>query len=200
MVPTGMRYSSTLKASEWKTVSCEHCPGEYAYKVTREATGTGRSVLFLDNDGAKERARQEAEATIARKLDQAVEPVWCPECGSYQADMFSTVRFNRVILWYFLAALFVVGGLISSIFWGDTSFLENVVGGPGLVSGVAAAVIVVVAFAYSTRIDPNAHPETRIGTRDKIVPMMMRAEYEAEVERAVAKGQRREQLLALRWD
>jgi hypothetical protein len=194
-----MRYSSTLKASEWKTVCCEHCPGEYAYKVTREATGTGRSVLFLDNDGAKERARQEAEENIARALDKAVEPVWCPECGSYQADMFSTVRMNRVILWYFLAFLFVVGGLITSMFWGDTTFLENVAGGPGLVSGIAAAVIVALAFGYSTRIDPNADAKARIGTRDKIVPMMMRAEYEAEVERAVAQGKRREHLLALHW-
>lgn len=197
IIPTGMRYTSRLEASEWRTVSCEHCPEEYAYKITREGTGSGRSVLFLDNDGARSRAQYEAEADLERQLSTAVEPVWCPRCGKYQPDMYGIIRMDQVILFGFLAFLILLVGAVVCMFWGDTSFWENLIGPPMWVAGGLALAAVLFGVVRSRRIDPNAHAETRAGTIVKRIPAMTREEFEALRAQLLAQGQ--SDVIDLRW-
>lgn len=199
MIPTGMRYTSTVKGSEWKTVSCEHCPKDYAYKVTREATGTGRSVLFLDNDGAKERAQQDVEASIARTLNDAIEAVWCPGCGNYQTNMLRIVKFDRVLLLYVLAVVIAIVGVIVCALWGSRSFMENVIGVPGLIFWGLSGFIAVGAAFRSAGINPNSDARSRAGTVLTRVPVMLRDEYELAVAKAVSEGRPKHEFLVLKW-
>src|SRR5690242_9150309 len=64
----GRRYTATVVGSVWKTICCEFCGLEWAYQLTRRAQGTGRSPYFLDNDGARQRASEEANNTLQRQL------------------------------------------------------------------------------------------------------------------------------------
>lgn len=199
IIPTGMRYSSRLEAREWKTVSCEHCPADYAYEVKREGHGSGRSVLFLDNDGARSRAASEAEQDLERQLERAVEAVWCPGCGKYQSEMHRVVRNQAGCLFYLLGGALVVVGVVVSMFWGDTSFFENLFGGPGLLFGGIALAIALGGFIRSLYIDPDAGAAERVGRVATFVPVMTRLEYEVAREAAIADGVSKRDLLRLRW-
>lgn len=47
---------------------------------------------MLDNAGAEDRARAGAGKRLRRALEKGVDPVGCPECGWYQADMVAEAR------------------------------------------------------------------------------------------------------------
>jgi hypothetical protein len=83
----GRTHSATARASAWKSATCETCGHHYGYGVTREATGSGHSPYFLDESGAKDRAIGSARESVATFLQNAVEAVPCPKCGSYQREM-----------------------------------------------------------------------------------------------------------------
>src|SRR5438094_115887 len=56
IIPVGMDYTATVQASTLKPVTCEQCNQEYFYQMTRSAFGESRSVLFINMEGAKNRA------------------------------------------------------------------------------------------------------------------------------------------------
>jgi hypothetical protein len=91
-IPYATDYTSTLSGSVLKFVPCEQCGTEYVYQMERTATGSGTSLLFLDNEGASERASSQAEAQLRRKLERGVDLVPCPRCGWYQQNMIPKAR------------------------------------------------------------------------------------------------------------
>lgn len=81
LIPYGMDYTAHLSGSILKMVRCEQCAQDYVYVLTRSAEGQGRSLLFLDNEGARERAASRAERRLREKLERSCDPVPCLHCG-----------------------------------------------------------------------------------------------------------------------
>lgn len=97
MIPVYVRmhYSAVVNGSTYKKVDCEQCGRVFYYQMNRRAMGEGRSAYFLDNDGAQDRAHERAEQHLHMKLDKGCEPVRCPDCGWFQAQMVATIKNRR---------------------------------------------------------------------------------------------------------
>ena len=166
-IPVGATFEATHAASVEKEVRCEKCQAEYVYWMRRSATGHGMSLLFADNEGARDRAASRAEASVRRKLERGCDVVPCPACGWIQAHMLPKAR-RAHRAWMRMASLvlFILGALV---------FLPIAVGqsippsaSPPVVLGLfaamglccgAAVVLLVAKFILSWRYDPNADDE-----------------------------------------
>lgn len=191
-IPVGTRYTATVSASVWKTVSCASCPCDFAYKLSRQAQGMGASPLWLDNQGAKNRASAEARARLEKLLATASDVVWCPRCGSYQPSMFGRVRWKANQRW-----LIVAGALLGvAMFTQAAPVVAVPLGALALSLGAA-----VFFFVKQSKFDPNADAALRLQqAAPQANELMLREEYEAGLEVALAKGLKAENLLSLRWD
>ena len=123
MIPIVWReYRCTLSGSACKFVECEQCRNKYVYSITRSMEGQGSSLYFLDNTGAAGRARDRASAALQQLLATDCDPVPCPRCGWYQAEMVAKLRRNHKawLYWVWVSLLFafvicsVIGWLM---FW-----------------------------------------------------------------------------------
>lgn len=190
-IPVGTRYTATVSASVWKTVSCASCPCDFAYKMSRKAQGMGSSPLWLDNEGAKNRASAEANQRLEKLLATQFDVVWCPRCGSYQPSMFPRVRWQANQRW-----LLIAGALL-----GVAMFTQAAPAALPLTALAASLGAAVFFFMKQSRFDPNADAAQRLRqTAPQANELMLREEYEAGLEVALAKGLKAEDLLSLRWD
>ncbi len=96
-IPLGERYEATLHGSTWKMVQCVKCGEEYVYRMERSAAATGVNVLWLDSEGAIDRARKKAKEKLKRTLDAECDPVPCPQCDMYQPDMVCLLRSRKLL-------------------------------------------------------------------------------------------------------
>ena len=96
-IPTGRKYTAKVTGSVTKSVRCEKCHRQYNYAARRVGIGSGNSVLFLDNEGARRRADRDATKDLERTLAKAIEPVPCPNCRWYQRDMVRLVKRRQAI-------------------------------------------------------------------------------------------------------
>jgi hypothetical protein len=94
-IPYAMRYTATLQGQAAKLVCCEQCQFEYVYLIARKASGEGTSWLFVDNQGAQQRAQDAAAERLTAKLERARDVVPCPACGWLQKDMVERARRQR---------------------------------------------------------------------------------------------------------
>lgn len=122
-IPVAQTFTATRVGQGLNDVACERCGVAYVYLVTRKATGEGTSILFIDQDGAKAAAADRAAQALGDALATAVDPVACPSCGHYQANMVLVARQRRGKWWLrfaigaaafaafvvFIACLFRVG-------------------------------------------------------------------------------------------
>lgn len=157
----GRRYTATVRGSRTKHVTCEGCGHRYQYQVESEGSGTGESAYFLNNEGAQQRARERAQASLDSRLERAREAVACPRCGLFQAYMVALLRQRRfgwlnVIGWVVL----VLGALFASLpKAGDPSltFADRLVATPNilvLLSGLG--LIALSLFGRRYLYHPNA--------------------------------------------
>jgi hypothetical protein len=170
-IPYAREYTAKLAGSVLKLVLCENCGVEYVYRLERTATGSGTSMLFLDNRGARERASHLAEDRLRALLEQEIEAVPCPDCGWFQRSMIPKARSDHAH-WMLTAGLvFLIVGFIAFALsfingppqnptppWLHTAFV--VAYG---VCGVAGVGLLVGKFLRASRFDPNdMDPEARI--------------------------------------
>src|SRR5262245_46375005 len=94
-IPYAAVVESVVHGRVPKQVQCEQCGHEYLYLLERQVRGQGTDLLFLDREGAEQRARAEAEARLQAVLERAVDGVPCPECGHVQQHMFPYLRRMR---------------------------------------------------------------------------------------------------------
>ena len=189
MIPTGMRYTSTVSGSVWKAVSCEFCRLDYAYKMTRKTTGTGRSVMFLDNAGAQQRARAAAISNLQRELEGQFDAVACPKCGRYQTQMFGKVRWKqRGTLTTIVLVILIALSLLS------------VVAGPfGVGAGVLLGLpLIIIGEIRRRRFDPNEDADLRAG-KALAENVVRRTDYEAAIDAAVQSGVDARSLSRIEW-
>lgn len=91
-IPYALTYKTTVRGQIPKLVQCEKCRLEYVYLLEATVTGEGTSVLFADNEGAKERSAAQAETLLQQNLAEGFGVVPCPECGTIQEHMIPLAR------------------------------------------------------------------------------------------------------------
>ncbi len=96
IIPYGTRYSRTAHGSKTKGVVCENCSTLYVYRLERSSTGSGSSLLWSDNAGAKSRADLQAIENLSMELTLGIDPVACPTCGWLQKPMRSLLKRRKL--------------------------------------------------------------------------------------------------------
>src|ERR1700754_4599988 len=94
-VYVGRTYTSTLTGRRLMEVRCEKCSANYYYEMLRVATGSGSSPYMLNNAGAANRAASGARKNLDALLARGTDPVPCPHCGWFQAEMVRDARQRR---------------------------------------------------------------------------------------------------------
>lgn len=112
-IPFGTQYTATVGGKAWKEVCCENCGEDYLFEVERSVSASSTSVLWLDNQGAQDKASEEAHRQIQQQLDDAIDPVSCPNCGWFQERMGQILKRNRLI-WPLVVSL-PLGGILMFI-------------------------------------------------------------------------------------
>ena len=165
-IPYAMSYSATRQGIVLREVTCEFCTAEFVYALSREATGEGTSLLFLNNQGAEQEATRAAEAELAKKLENDIDPVPCPKCGLYQSAMVDIVRSSQhgwllliailCPLVSFIAFCFLASAFIFNPVWATTGArIGLAIGGVG---GILAAIGLLVLWnSITNAYDPNSH-------------------------------------------
>jgi hypothetical protein len=196
VIPVGMDYTATVQGSAIKLVQCEQCQQEYLYQMTRSAFGESRSVLFLNMEGAKDRAANKAQELLRQKLEKTCDPVPCPACGWYQQNMVARARYLRYKWMSTLAIamlpigliLGLAGGIMTGIHDRDPDsipfFVIAIIWGIAAVALLALPSLVAIRIWLRRRFDPNlGNVEERktLGqqlamTKEAFTAMLQRAE------------------------
>src|SRR5437763_961326 len=102
----GKRFSSSVTLSRAADVVCEKCSCAYRYQLVRRGTASASAPYYVGQASAKERAAKSSQKAALKKLKAGVEPVACPDCGWFQADMVREIR-RRTARWLIWVAVFV---------------------------------------------------------------------------------------------
>jgi hypothetical protein len=172
--PYPRTYTTNLSGATLKLVRCEKCHVEYVYRMERIGSGSGTSLLFLENKGAQDRATQQAANELRGLLWRECDAVPCPDCGWYQEAMIQAMRRDHC-RWMQNTGLVLVAVSTISLVIAYVDWLPNLPHPPGppwlfpmsliagVVTGVAGAGLLVAKAALSARYDPNANDvKTRI--------------------------------------
>lgn len=164
-------YRADISGAVVRRVTCEKCGCAYAYEMVRQGRGGGTSLYMLNNAGAEDRARTRASKRLRRELLHGVDPVGCPDCGWYQADMVREARRRTMqgivptaIVCLAIAAAYalVVGALLSATAGVEprpAAYWLRVGALPGFLVG-AALLALLVRYAVARGVDPNrGYPE-----------------------------------------
>lgn len=153
-IPIGQTSTATVTGRMCKFCQCEGFTTEYVYVVERTAQGSGSSLLFLDNDGARNRASERAEKNLEAELEKAVDTVACPKCGWLQAAMVAAEKGRRLgwCLWASIplsVILLIVGLFILGSYTKKNSSTFFAFSGVVAVAGIAAGIV------WRQKHDPN---------------------------------------------
>jgi hypothetical protein len=170
-IPYARSYTANLSGATLKLVRCEKCHVEYVYRMERVGSGSGTSILFLENKGAQDRASQQAVNELRGLLWRECDPVPCPGCGWYQDAMIRAMRRDH---WRCmqgtglgLLAVSTISLMIAYVTWLPNfrhslrpPWLLPLSLIAGVVTGVASAGLLVAKATVSARYDPNANDVT----------------------------------------
>ena len=161
-------YTSAVTLARPADVTCEKCSCRYRYKLVRRATGRSSAPYGLGAEGAKRRAQELAVKAVGRRLATGVDPVACPDCGWFQADMVRDLRrrAGRRTLHLAWAVPAVAAVVLFCLCAAEShgfrrSFDRMDAGGQMLVLAAAALVVLppagvpLLRLAVVRRIDPN---------------------------------------------
>lgn len=157
-------YKANVSGTVIKRVTCEKCSCKYAYELVRSARGGGTSVYLLDNAGAEDRARARANKRLRRQLEHGIDPVGCPDCGWYQADMVKEAKRRMLrplvpiaaILLALAGAYAMIGGMLlaTSTGPGDATISREPWVHIGTLAGAGVLALAIRQIVVS-RTDPN---------------------------------------------
>jgi len=134
----GRNYQAQVVMSESTRYQCMHCGFECDAMVTGIGEGSGRSPYFLDNDGARDRARMDASAGASNNMHYALRSAVCPKCGKHDAGARREVYVLSALRGLLFGAL--LGGVVLVLFKGSTT---------GWGAGIVTALVVMIAMTIS---------------------------------------------------
>ncbi len=161
-----MQYTATVRGRTPKLVQCEKCAYEYVYFMSRKGYGEARSLMFLDNKGAANRATDQARERLAYKLDHSCDPVPCPACGWYQENMVARARHLRygwlgitlTVLYPVTVVMAMLAGFVTMDNKDPSSDTKQIIMVLWIMSGVFGALTVgltVLSRRLHRRFNPN---------------------------------------------
>ncbi|HQL49049.1 MAG TPA: hypothetical protein PLC09_10295 [Holophaga sp.] len=92
IIPAGSKQIASLQARVLIPHRCEHCGHTYGHVADLKAEGTGRSPLWLNPEGARERARNEALEGMEKLIKSNQDPVACPACHRLSAALVAALK------------------------------------------------------------------------------------------------------------
>ena len=104
-------YTASIAGAVVRDVSCEKCGCAYHYRLIRRGQGTGTAPYYLGQGGAERRAQTGAINELEHSLAREIDPVPCPDCGWFQAEMVREIE-RRSFRWLKTVAL--VGGIVAA--------------------------------------------------------------------------------------
>jgi hypothetical protein len=157
-----------LSGTTIKEIVCAECRTKYAFAVNRTVEGYGTSLYNADDEGAMERANENAQAKLTNSLENALELVPCPHCGAYQPDMVAFLK-NAHLKWLYLpAAAFLVAGVIAGFLAYTQSSSMMMYSAATFI--LIAAGLIVFRLQAASNIDPNVgDPKERIELSRRLV-------------------------------
>jgi hypothetical protein len=114
MVYLGSEQRVVVTGSSMKEETCEGCGAQYVYFAQRNARGGSLSFLGLDNAGAQQRAKEQAEGDLGKTLSKAHDLVQCPRCSRFHS---AGIREKRMRFVYY-AGIPLFFGLFPSVIYG----------------------------------------------------------------------------------
>jgi hypothetical protein len=168
LIPYAMKCETTLRETLPKYVQCEQCQAEYVYLLRLTVQGHGTSLLFLDNEGARQRSAAQAEALLNQGLEEGCAVVPCPACGRIQEHMIPQARLLRhhwmrlagrgfLFLAPLLALPAALHTLVDGLTWGVTSTIVLWWAFVAL-AAVGGLALLVVRGRLAAAYDPNTAP------------------------------------------
>jgi hypothetical protein len=98
MASVGVRFSTQMGGTYWRTVLCQNCGERYAFPFDMEASGDAVRHLGLRKPSCQPQSEEQGRQNLAAKLEAAVIPVPCPYCFRLQPEM-SKVALSRHRRW-----------------------------------------------------------------------------------------------------
>ena len=134
----GRSYQAQVVTSESTRYQCMHCGFECDAMVTGIGEGSGSSPFFLDNDGARDRARMDASAGASNNMHYALRSATCPKCGKHDAGARREVYITSALRGLLYGAL--LGGVVVVVCKGSMT---------GWGVGIATCVVVMIAMTIA---------------------------------------------------
>jgi hypothetical protein len=150
-IPYGTKYTMPVSGVTWKPVTCENCGCVYYYQIKHQTSGSADNVLWLNKQGAIDKAEYSANQNLEKYLKNAVRNYSCPDCGFYQTEMIRRMKNNiwlRAALFGVIAFVFIFANATSS----SSSLFY------ALVAGLVVSGILLIPLA---RFDPNSNAQAR---------------------------------------
>jgi hypothetical protein len=164
-IPIGVEFTAIRQGSKFKPVTCELCGQEYGYFLDLAVQSQETSYLFLDEDGAKQRAADQANQKLAEALKSESGVAPCPKCGQIQQHMFRTARRERPCHIMFAGVVVLcLGGLFTLYtmfrFVADRTFTNDAPVYWLILGSIFALgmVMIVGEWIHVRRWNPNSQP------------------------------------------
>jgi len=168
-IPYGTKYTMHVSGVTWKPVACENCGCVYYYQIKHQTSGSADNVLWLNKQGAIDKAENNASQNLEKYLKNEVRNYSCPDCGFYQTEMIRRMK-NNILL---RAAVFGVIAFVF-IFANTTSSSSPLF--YALVAGLAVSAVLLIPLAS---FDPNSNAQTRANQKfSENYPVLRKSEIE----------------------
>jgi len=162
-IPIGQTTTISMSGVAFRGVICEHCEQRFGYPIGRSVAGQGFSFLFLDNEGASDRAADSAGTKLESKLKQDVEVYRCPKCGYFDPSMFRLIQ-SKFYIWIAACAVLAFLAGVAAIIVAIMQLGHRHDGLPAwsILSGIAGTLVCTILISIrvllSGQINPNEEP------------------------------------------
>ncbi|MBX3200029.1 MAG: hypothetical protein KF894_17975 [Labilithrix sp.] len=146
----GRKHTAIRSAEVERTFRCKGCGYASPVRVLGIGEGTGNSPYFLDGDGARRRADDEAASRAHADADVVLAIVPCPECGERDPEAARAFKVRGLLA---TLGLLAVGCVIAVVF---VAIMSRARVGMGLVFGVGTGVLSAAAGIYVDRAKRSA--------------------------------------------
>jgi hypothetical protein len=166
-LPYGTKHTLTLTANIWKSIRCQHCGCEFAFRKNVSVAGEGTNFLWLNRSGALASASAQAMENLERAIGNVGGNFQCPQCGMFQPDMASEIE-REAAQSRRLAALGISLALMVAFASAVGGLLPANVGTLASIIAYSLAVLLAIAAGYWYSISrppfaANTLAATRIG-------------------------------------